>query len=598
MRTRRWLWNRLGSLLPEKREISITEFGRKYVKLPGSARSEVFSPDITRWTNQPLDCLNNGITRTMTLVKPVQAGGSVVGEVAMCYFLSNGTGGDMQFNWEDDTKAGERYSKRLEKILRACPKVMERWPSDRHKASRGLVIFPHMNLTVQGVFTESNLDSDSIRFQINEEIHNWGPGKLALAYTRLTAFWNSLAINISNASNMGDQLHEALKKGTHRLWEVQCPGCKSWHAMHAKWGKDKPGGLRYDAEGSRRPDGSYDYTKIVSTVHYEFGCCGYQQPDSLSDRRRLSIGARYSEPTNPGSDPRNESFTFEAVSVDYIQWIDLIMEKHEALKAMKYGDLEPWIKYLKRRECRFFDPEDLPFSGSVRLSPSLKKDRQGLMGHDNFAIRFFSLDRQLGEKHKGELPHWWLVIRDTLKNGDSLLVFEGKVETDGNVIDILDRHQCKRRHGVADSGADTEHVYAFCLRYGINAIKGGKSPWYSHEGKVRRIFEPERPLHSMRGMPPTQENICDEPQFWHYSKIGIANRLEWLRCSPIVKWDVPADVSEDYKSHMGAQVIRDGQWVELKKRFDLLVCERYIAMQMEMAGLIGNIGNEEEQRQS
>lgn len=528
----------------------------------------------------------------MSFIKPVQSAGSTLGEVAICYLLANGTGGDLQYNWETDDKAGERWDKRIEKFLRACNEVMKRWPHDKNKAKRGMVIFPHMNLTVQGVHSEENLDSDSVRYQFNEEIHNWDAGKLDLAYTRGTAYWNSLAVNISNASNKDDQLHEALTGGTHRIWETPCPGCGVFHAMHIAAEKDKPGGLRYNSEGCKRPDGSYDYTKLIPTIYYEFPCCGYRLRDEASERRKLSALARYSEPTNPGALLKHESFTLEAVSVDYIPFIDLIQEKHKALKAIKYGDLEPWMKYLKRRECRFWDSDDLPVVGRVQLSPSLKKDRNGLMGHDDFAIRLFAIDHQQGELKKGELPHWWLVIRDFLKNGDSLLVFEGKLETDGNVIDTLDRHSCIRRHGVADTGWDTEHVYAFCLRYGINAIKGGKSEWYSHEGRVRRIFEPERPLHAMRGMPPTQENLCDEPHFWHYSKNGIANRLEWLRSSKVVKWQVPEDVSSDYKAHMEAEQIRGGEWVQVKKRNDLLVCERYIAMQAEMAGLVANTGNE------
>ena len=99
------------------------------MKLPGSARSEQFNPDITPWIRQPLDCLNNGLTRRMTFVKPVQCGGSTVGEVAICYLLAHGTGGDLQYNWENDDKAGERWDKRIEKFLRACPAVMARWPA-------------------------------------------------------------------------------------------------------------------------------------------------------------------------------------------------------------------------------------------------------------------------------------------------------------------------------------------------------------------------------------------------------------------------------------------------------------------------------------
>jgi hypothetical protein len=112
------------------------------------------------------------------------------------------TNGDIQYNWQNDEKADERWKKRIEKILRACKPIMDIWPHDRSKVSTGLIIFAHLNLTVQGVFTARNVASDSIRFQINEEVHDtegWLPGRLQQAYNRTTAFWDSLILNISNA---------------------------------------------------------------------------------------------------------------------------------------------------------------------------------------------------------------------------------------------------------------------------------------------------------------------------------------------------------------------------------------------------------------
>lgn len=261
---------------------------------------------------------------------------------------------------------------------------------------------------------------------------------------------------------------------------------------------------------------------------------------------------------------------------------------------MRYGDPELWYKYLRERECIFSDPMDRPISARLVFSDK-KKDREGLK--DRYA-RFAAVDRQQGLAREGELPHWWMVIRDVDKDANSLLVFEGKVETDENVVEILNRHGVVPRHVVCDSGDDTTHVYQFCLRHGYNAIKGGRESTYAHEDGGRRIFSPERPLWKMLNLPsPVRpEDEINEPQFWLYSKGGIADRLEWLRASKGIKWEVPGDVSDDYKSHMESEELsekknKDGflvkVWTQIRDRNDLLVCERYIAMLMEMAGLIG-----------
>lgn len=592
-----WLSQRFAAAIPSAPARSVVDWAKAHVKLPGSARSQRYDPGITPWTIKPIECAGDGVTRLVTFVKPVQSGGSVAGEVILCYWLATQAGGDIQYNWQNDEKAFERWYKRIERILRACPPVLARWPQDRRHSQKGLVIFPHCNLTVQGVFSDANVASDSIRFQINEEVHDsdggWHPGRLQQAYNRTTAFWNSIIFNISNAGHKGDQLYKALHEGTLERWQVKCPGCGQMHTMRTRWDDKRPdlGGLRYDADGCRREDG-YDYNKLAPTVRYQMPC-GYIVRDDVTERRALSVSGDYSLPENTGAHVSHRSFTLEAVSVDYIPWIKLVMEKHAALKALKYGDPKPWSDYLRERECVFFDNEDRPLMGRIVVNTALKKDRAGLPGR---YARFFALDRQQGEFAKGELPHWWLVIRDVLGTGDSQLVFEGKVLTDEDVIDILDRHECVRYHGVADSGDDTTHVYQFCLRYGINAIKGSPEALFSHGEEGRKIFSVEKPLYQMLNAQPAFDDPVAEPQFWFYSKAGIRDRLAWLRSGGAVKWEVPADVSEDYKAHMEAEELQEVRnsrgepqrvYVQLKRRNDLFVCECYIAMLMDMAGLIG-----------
>lgn len=618
-----WLSVQLIAAIPADREPSVCEWGREHVRLPGSARSERFDPDITPWNKTPLECCDDGVTRIVTYVKPVQAGGSVIGEVALCRWLSCHNNGDVQYNWETDPKGGKRWEKRTEKIFKACELVMQRAPTNPNKWKGGMngaqVIFPHCNFTQQGVFTENNVASDSIRFQVNEEIHNWEAGRLAQAYNRTTAFWNSVIINISNAGIEGDQLHAAFVAGTQEHWEVKCPGCGHYHRMRSEWKDDEPeaGGLRYDSTGCKLPNGDYDYNKLEPTVRYQFPC-GHQMRDEIHARRDLSLSGRYGKPENTGAHQSHRSFTLDAVSVDYIPWLKLISEKHEALRALRYGDPEPYKRYLQERECKFWNPENRPLVGKVILSGALKKNREGI--EKRFA-RFFALDRQQGTLKDGELPHWWLVLRDADEHGNSQLVWEGKCLTDEDAIGVLREHGVEMWCGVADSGDDTTHVYQFCLRYGINAIKGTDGNFHMHPDGSRKIFSPEKPLHLMINAPPVHPYTLkpvpewheqkgrwisvvklspapEEPLFWLYSRVGLLDRLAWVRsANSAVRWDVPGDVSEDYKKHMEAwelvsepvgrsKQIQSG-WRQVKKRDDLNKCEQYITMLMEMAGLIG-----------
>lgn len=151
----------------------------------GSARAAEFRIDITPWLREPAEWVDNGVTTRETLVMPAQSGKSVIGEGAICKWIATGTGGDVQYNWENDEKGKLRYKKRARKTLRQCFPVLDMWPRSRGDEEKGLVIFSHLNFTMQGVRSTSNLESDSIKKQVNEEIHGWETGRLRFTFSVL-----------------------------------------------------------------------------------------------------------------------------------------------------------------------------------------------------------------------------------------------------------------------------------------------------------------------------------------------------------------------------------------------------------------------------
>ena len=209
MTAAQWLYSAWIAALPKAPPKSVVAWAEANVKLVGSARSERYTGDISPWTRAPIECANDG-TRKMTFVKPIQAGGTSAGEIAILFWLAHWSSGDLQYNWQNDLAADERWRKHMEKKLKACAAVMARTSPDRFLWTKGLVIFPHCNFIMQGIFSDRSVASDSIRGQVNEEVHDadgWLPGRLEQAYGRTTAFWNAIIFNISNASRKGDQLH-------------------------------------------------------------------------------------------------------------------------------------------------------------------------------------------------------------------------------------------------------------------------------------------------------------------------------------------------------------------------------------------------------
>lgn len=551
-----WLWQTCLALIQEEREGSVCAWAEKNVRLPGSAQSDTFSPDITPWTRDPLECANNG-TRKMTFVKPIQCGGSTVGEIALLFWLANWSSGNCAYYWPNDQAADGRWAKEMEKKLTACREVMARTSPDRFKFQKCQVIFPHGNFVMQGAFTDRNVASDSFRGIVNEEIHDedgWLPGRLEQVYGRTTAVWNAVVFNISNAGKKGSQLHTAFTSGTQQHWEVRCPGCNQHHRMRTRWEDNRPdlGGLRYDLEGCRQ-DGDIIYGKILPSIRFQMPC-GYLVHDVVNERRALSLSGRYSAPTNEGAPLTERSYTLEAISVDYIPWVELIRKKHLALRARRLGDPKPWLDYLRERECQFIGIDDRRPEASAIILSSRKKEREGLKDRE---FRLAQLDYQEGMKAMSESPHWWLVIQDFDPLGNSLIVWEGKCDNEGEVLDILRRHGVRPICTCVDAswtGAD-RYVYYFCLKNGFNAIKvhGHKTGerTFEHEDGVRRAWSEPEPLwpRSAGQQGPTKDDPNEEPEFWNISQSGAMDALAHLRARKDVKYEIPADVSEDFKQH-------------------------------------------------
>lgn len=596
--------------IPADRERSVAKWGAANVKTFG-IQGIHFDPSKTPWILEPMDRLGERSTvRKVTTIGCIQSGKSVINEVGAAYCLATEDSGDVQMNFQDDEFADDRWDVRLERIFKNCEPVRRRWPEKRAHDRKGVVVFAHCSLLVQGVFTRKNVAGNSVRFQFNDEIHLWEPGRLAQAHGRTTACWNALISNVSNAGDRNDQLDIEFHAGTVQRWSWKCPGCGARHVPRVLWDKDKPelGGLRYDADGCRMDNGDYDYNKLKPTIRLQLPC-GYEV--RCEERRKLNQpanGARYTDPENAGADGTHRSYTYDAAALDYLPLIALVEEKHKALKSLAYGDPMPLRAYVTERECRFWDAEDRPVLNRIVVSTGTRKNRDGLAGR---MARFFALDRQQGNLKAGELPHWWMVIRDVMPNGDSMLVWEGKCLTDDDAIGVIKEHGCMMRHGVADSGDDTSHVYQFCLRHGINAIKGSGEIFFRHKDGGKKIYSTESPLHKMIGAPsiyPYRNAFVekewrlmphiDEPLFWHYSNLGLRDRFAWLKSDKsIVKFGIPEDVSADYKKHAEAWHLEERrvgpakklvtEYVQHRRRDDLDKCEQYVVMLMEMAGVIG-----------
>lgn len=588
---------------------TVTEFAAECVCLPGSALGTIgnlYDPAETPWNTEPLNnCHIDSPVRRNIYVKPVQSGGSSAGEAALVYWLRNSKAREhIGFYWESDKKAQNRWLTRVEPILRASPALADVLPfQDKTKFRKCKVVLQTFFLNVLGVISRGNTASDSYKRLICEEVHAWPDGKLKTAEGRTTAYQKEgegfFVFVISNASLAGDQLHRAQTTCTNQIWMVRCPGCRQFHTLRREWREDEPqhGGLRYDsnAPGVKLENGDYNYERLKSTLRIQ-APCGYPIRPIYQDRKALSQTGKYSEPRNPGADLVDRSYTLDAVNVHNIDLVELVKEQHQAQKAARYGDLEPMRKLWQERDCRFWDPQK--FLGSDRVATlSSAKAEEGLKDR---VLRTMYVDRQLGVSAKDETPHWWIVIRDWAPNGDSRLVYEGKVLTKEDVEETRIKFEVEARFVGVDSGADTVQVYRMAAKYGYTVFKGvgggpnGGRRTFVHEAedsegvpyKFRRHFSPGEWRDPYAG---DREGRAGQSAVYLilYCKASIRDHLHFLRTAGEVKWEVPAGVSDDYHAHLQSEILDDdGNWKQVATRNDELVCELGNSLIAHIAGVI------------
>ena len=565
------------------------QWAETHFKPIGSARSDRFSISITPWLKEPFKRCEDGITRELTFIGPAQCGKSVLGEAMICYWIATDSHGDIQFNWETDGKSRDRFKRRVRKVMEACNPVQAMWPVARHNVSAsGLIIFPHLNFTMQGVFQQINVESESVRRQVNEELHEWEAGRKGLAAQRVRAHWDSFVLNLSTGGTKGDQLYQCWQQGGRQRWMVPCPECGKYQALFQKREEGKAGGLVYDGDTCKQPDGRYNYDELAESLHYECEYCLTKIPDERGIRRSMAERGKWSRPED-GSSLLEASYQMEAVSVYWVPWLSLIKDHHRGVSALRHGDIEPLKTHIQRNEGGFWDPEDRPIQGVVELSDGL------LMGEpmEDRAFRIMTIDVQK--------DHFWAVVRDWSKESDSRLLVADQFSSYLELETMRKELQIRAPFVFIDSGYKATEVYRICAKYNWTPIKGEAKDYYLHPvidrkdrklGTVRRIYSEPTEIDPWEG---TIEGGRVVIMLLRYSKQGIRDRLDYLRAGG-ARWEVPEDVGMDYRAQMEAEELQEQHsahgdvywvWVTVKRKNHLFVCEAYQVLAASIAGLSG-----------
>lgn len=573
----------------------IIEFVRG-VPTPRSPKGEYYDPDATPWWIPFLRRIpDRNVVSHILLGSGQGAGKSAGARAALMYTIKYRAQGNIFYWYENDDKAAHMWREGMRDVLMGFPPVADIWPNRKGDSVTGFVKFPHLNLTVQGADNPSNQHSTTAQVGFYDEAHAYHPGGLAGAMSRTKGYGDeALQIILSTAGDEGGELHGKWLSSTRREWLTPCPFCGHFQAMHDDVVQGKRGGIRYDAENCRNDDGTYNYEQLAKTLYYECEKNGCRIPDDKELRKQMMAAGKESDPA-PGSDLSHEGTRVEAASIPALSFLGLVKAKHEALRVMKYGDIVPFLKYLRESSVRFTNPNFRPSSGK-RVSVT-KGLRIGDGLGERAIKRFMGVDYQKGWLHKGEGKHMVIVIMDVSADLEFSVVWAGKAVTWKEV------EERRAEFGVApmwvgvDSGWGTTalEVYEACAVNGWVALKGSEARSFAHDHEGERVTKLYSPMQyaqaGSHGLSTFPVEGAQNADFYHYSKDGL--RDLFFAIKEAAKLLIPENVEMEFLDHLESEepvtgTDKKGQpRMFYKKRAanDYLVCCLYCMLLAQIAGI-------------
>ena len=479
-----------------------------------------WNPDYAPWVLASLQAIADPSIRTIAFSGPAQgAAKSQTFLAGLAWLLAHQPAPTIWVGATDSSVA--KFSKdRLLETLRNCTGLRDKWTENRFDKAIYEIRLTSCTLYIGSSNASADLHSTPAAYIFADEVGSdeFSPSALPKLAKRIRTFSRmSKFCLFSSPGNAGDYFDQILSAGSKCVWVVPCQQCGFNQTLVWKQ-------LKY----SEKP------------IRYECEKCGHGHFDVPEVRRHFAVNGRW-QSTNPDANPEVVSFSMNAILPPWIPWSDLRDEWKRANELYKQlGNVdalqtfvreslgEPWI------EGQQIEKPDFTTGNYSAASVEGQGDFRGM-----------AVDYQ------GLSPNFWIAIRDFWKGGRSRLVFEGSAATWGEVWEISQRYKIPNPAWVfVDSGFDASTVYAKCVEFGFTAVKGEDKKYFVHKVNgqaVRRLYGEVQRGDPSLGKAGQGQKFAPLILF---STDRIKDILDWLRRGDGPPWEIPADVSEDYRKHM------------------------------------------------
>lgn len=597
---------------PDRRQIH--EWARDHVELHGGyAKTGPFRLDDTRYLIKPFEYAFDDRVRMLNILKAVQTFGSGLCDVYLQWAFKNAPG---PFMWngptDDDSEA--HYLTRLKPTFEASRVNRELFSQLRKK--RTLLMWPHMHAYIQGANLNS-LQMKSIRYQVNDEVWEWVKGMLGEAWARSAAYSRTCKIfNVSQGGYVGTDWENAYNEGHRHDWGTHCanPTCSHHqpldffgHRLGTPPDSRRPedrAAIVWDHD-ARHPSGRWDYDRVAATTRYRCVKCGHEHPDHPRTWEHFNRAGEYLD-RDPARSIKNSSFRWTGLVRG--QYGDMAVRYLKAIDLQRQGSTTELEKFYLKELALFWDPSMAVQRVVLRTGEFLKENPRTLAGKRNpdykptpipgEKYRFLTADYQQG--HGDEGRHFWVVARAWRAKGHgSRLLYEGRVKTFEDIHELATTLGIRPPCVNIDGGYEMMEVAAACARYGWTMLRGDDAetflhkPTRQHPKGRRRPFSPKKWADPHKGKASAGRTGC---WYFEWSNPSIKNILWNLRHAVGTRWELPADLSPEYKDQIDSEHKKkfvskttgavEWRWIQYKDANHLWDCECMQVVCALIAGLI------------
>lgn len=522
----------LAAVAPTRR-VDIVDWAADNVALPYSAISPHADLTQTPYLVDPLRAAIINDHHIINMRSPIGSGKSTMLEVLTAYYIAVDSG-SILIGLQSITEATNWVTTRMLPCLRASEptaKILD--ICKRHDVTQERMLLPHMEVFMGSASSKNFLQSKSVPRVFLDECWILPDGSLREALGRHHDRWNKLAMFVSQGGNEGNEFSEICNESELMDYHWRCVNkkCKQWNIYRFE-------DLHWDK--SLDEDGNIIWKDTLKTVRMECPCCGKKYKDTPANRRKLSQKGEYFSQEN-NHITGQITYCFNALAIIRVKWATLVQEFLKAQISKKKGDITLLQQFNQKRLAQDWS-EKFEYETKPLIQKAYKRQTTPF---PNEIGRIMSAD--VGGD-KGEY-FFWVIIRAWFPDGESRLVYEGRINSIEELIELHKKFNIPPNSTFMDVAwsFDKTSILQLCAEqkwYGLD----GKAPSkkYDH-GKAGEKFYSKPKTKMMNGQPMFK---------FTYFAHAIKDILDRLKSGNGATWEL-CKVSKIYEAHMSAEIRKE-----------------------------------------